>query len=185
MEFSIFQRNYKPVYDMLMEQTGAVIKLVKEHQIDSYESLCKNIPARDALLLRLILLQKLYRIQGIAFFQRKCKIPTQIFKWLENDYYDDHHTIHYDCVWDMIGDVKSLRRMAKRILELKDTEVPLPADGNNPIYCSFCGKSQENVERIIAGPHAYICNECVDLCGEILVDCTLEGEGENEDDNKA
>lgn len=36
------------------------------------------------------------------------------------------------------------------------------------IKCSFCGKNQEEVERLIAGPDVYICNECVALCGEII-----------------
>lgn len=36
-------------------------------------------------------------------------------------------------------------------------------------HCSFCGKGQENVRRLIAGPGAvYICDECVDLCREII-----------------
>ncbi len=35
-------------------------------------------------------------------------------------------------------------------------------------YCSFCGKSQEQVRRIIAGPHVFICDECVGLCNEII-----------------
>ena len=38
------------------------------------------------------------------------------------------------------------------------------------IRCSFCGKRQEQVNRIIAGPNVYICNECVDLCSSILRD---------------
>lgn len=38
------------------------------------------------------------------------------------------------------------------------------------IKCSFCGKSQDMVRRIIAGPHVYICNECIDLCHEIIQD---------------
>ena len=38
------------------------------------------------------------------------------------------------------------------------------------IRCSFCGKRQEQVGRIIAGPNVYICNECVDLCSSILRD---------------
>ena len=41
-------------------------------------------------------------------------------------------------------------------------------DEKRPIRCSFCGKSQEAVKRIIAGPGVYICNECVDLCREIV-----------------
>ena len=36
--------------------------------------------------------------------------------------------------------------------------------------CSFCGKSQKQVDRIIAGPGVYICNECIDLCNEIMGD---------------
>ena len=38
----------------------------------------------------------------------------------------------------------------------------------NEIRCSFCGKRQEQVKRIIAGPNVYICNECVELCSTIL-----------------
>ncbi|MEM9947260.1 MAG: ClpX C4-type zinc finger protein, partial [Cyanobacteria bacterium P01_D01_bin.36] len=36
------------------------------------------------------------------------------------------------------------------------------------LKCSFCGKSQEQVRKLIAGPGVYICDECVDLCNEIL-----------------
>ncbi len=39
-----------------------------------------------------------------------------------------------------------------------------------PICCSFCGKAQEEVYRLIAGPGVYICNECVELCSTILAD---------------
>jgi len=39
-----------------------------------------------------------------------------------------------------------------------------------PIRCSFCGKSQETVKRIIAGPGVYICNECIELCSSIIED---------------
>ena len=38
------------------------------------------------------------------------------------------------------------------------------------VHCSFCGKSQDKVDRIIAGPNVYICNECVQLCNDILDD---------------
>ena len=34
--------------------------------------------------------------------------------------------------------------------------------------CSFCGKSQNMVERLVAGPNVYICNECIELCNDIL-----------------
>ena len=45
-------------------------------------------------------------------------------------------------------------------------------DKNNkgPITCSFCGKTEDQVKKIIAGPNVYICNECVDLCKQILAD---------------
>ncbi|MCC8182959.1 MAG: ATP-dependent Clp protease ATP-binding subunit ClpX [Clostridiales bacterium] len=43
-------------------------------------------------------------------------------------------------------------------------------DDRRMVCCSFCGKSQDRVERIIAGPNVYICNECVQLCNEILDD---------------
>jgi len=43
-------------------------------------------------------------------------------------------------------------------------------DEHKSVRCSFCGKSQEQVSRIIAGPGAYICNECVQLCMSILED---------------
>src|SRR2546427_6883177 len=38
------------------------------------------------------------------------------------------------------------------------------------LRCSFCGKSQEDVKRLIAGPTAYICEECIDLCNDILLE---------------
>ena len=47
------------------------------------------------------------------------------------------------------------------------------------IRCSFCGKRQEQVGRIIAGPNVYICNECVDLCSSILRD-EMHGAGEQQ-----
>lgn len=36
------------------------------------------------------------------------------------------------------------------------------------LYCSFCAKSQHEVRKLIAGPTVFICNECVDLCNEIV-----------------
>ena len=38
------------------------------------------------------------------------------------------------------------------------------------LKCSFCGRTQDMVKRLIAGPHVYICNECIDLCHEIVQD---------------
>ena len=36
------------------------------------------------------------------------------------------------------------------------------------LYCSFCGKSQHEVRKLIAGPSVYICDECVELCNDII-----------------
>ncbi|NKC60317.1 ATP-dependent Clp protease ATP-binding subunit ClpX [Vagococcus fluvialis] len=41
-------------------------------------------------------------------------------------------------------------------------------DENNDVRCSFCGKSQDEVKKLVAGPGVYICNECIDLCKEII-----------------
>lgn len=43
-------------------------------------------------------------------------------------------------------------------------------DETRPICCSFCGKAQDEVYRLIAGPGVYICNECIELCMDILED---------------
>lgn len=59
-----------------------------------------------------------------------------------------------------------------------------PSEGDSGkwqnIRCNFCGKRAEDVGRMIAGPGAYICNECIDLCSEIL---TEEGEGHEKTDH--
>ena len=36
------------------------------------------------------------------------------------------------------------------------------------LYCSFCGKSQHEVNKLVAGPSVFICDECVDLCNDII-----------------
>ncbi len=41
-------------------------------------------------------------------------------------------------------------------------------DGDKLLYCSFCGKSQHEVKKLIAGPSVFVCNECVDLCNDII-----------------
>ena len=41
-------------------------------------------------------------------------------------------------------------------------------DDNKLLYCSFCGKSQNEVRKLIAGPSVFICDECVDLCNDII-----------------
>ena len=48
--------------------------------------------------------------------------------------------------------------------------MPTKLEEKRTIRCSFCGKTQDQVRKIIAGPNVYICDECVDLCWEILDD---------------
>ena len=41
-------------------------------------------------------------------------------------------------------------------------------EGGKLLKCSFCGKSQKQAKKLIAGPGVYICDECIDLCNEII-----------------
>ena len=47
-------------------------------------------------------------------------------------------------------------------------------DENKLLYCSFCGKSQHEVRKLIAGPSVFICDECVDLCEDIIREEAIE-----------
>lgn len=49
-----------------------------------------------------------------------------------------------------------------------DKHMFIDEETKGPVSCSFCGKSQEQVKKIVAGPGVYICNECIDLCKEII-----------------
>ena len=53
-------------------------------------------------------------------------------------------------------------------------------NNNRSVKCSFCGKSQENVKKIIAGPGVYICDECINVCQEIIEDEFYEEDEEIE-----
>ena len=49
-------------------------------------------------------------------------------------------------------------------------------NNNQNVRCSFCGKAQEMVRRIVAGPSAYICDECIAICNNIIEDENYEDE---------
>ncbi len=49
------------------------------------------------------------------------------------------------------------------------------SDSKNTLYCSFCGKSQHEVRKLIAGPTVFICDECVELCMDIIREETKSG----------
>jgi ATP-dependent Clp protease ATP-binding subunit ClpX len=53
-------------------------------------------------------------------------------------------------------------------------------DANDNLFCSFCGKNQKEVKKLIAGPAVYICDECIQLCSEIIEEETEKDAGEFE-----
>ncbi len=53
------------------------------------------------------------------------------------------------------------------------------SNGEKLLYCSFCGKSQHEVKKLIAGPSVFICDECIDLCNEIIRDEAAAAEDES------
>ncbi|GLQ32286.1 ATP-dependent Clp protease ATP-binding subunit ClpX [Litoribrevibacter albus] len=55
-------------------------------------------------------------------------------------------------------------------------------DNGKLLYCSFCGKSQHEVKKLIAGPSVFICDECVDLCNDIIREEVQEAESESQGD---
>lgn len=54
---------------------------------------------------------------------------------------------------------------------------PRDQDSKNTLFCSFCGKSQHEVRKLIAGPQVYICDECVELCKDIIQEETKAKKG--------
>jgi ATP-dependent Clp protease ATP-binding subunit ClpX len=48
--------------------------------------------------------------------------------------------------------------------------MPRKDSQGDKLRCSFCGKSQDEVKRLIAGPTVYICDECIDLCNDIILE---------------
>ena len=56
------------------------------------------------------------------------------------------------------------------------------SQGDSKLYCSFCGKSQDEVRKLIAGPSVFICDECVDLCNDIITEEIQEAEEVSDED---
>ncbi|MDX1519536.1 MAG: ClpX C4-type zinc finger protein, partial [Gammaproteobacteria bacterium] len=51
---------------------------------------------------------------------------------------------------------------------MSDSKQGKGGEGDRLLYCSFCGKSQHEVRKLIAGPSVFICDECVELCNDII-----------------
>ena len=64
---------------------------------------------------------------------------------------------------------------------MSDDDFNKPDDGGKLLYCSFCAKSQQEVKKLIAGPSVFVCDECVELCNDII----KEEVQERESDSKA
>ena len=70
--------------------------------------------------------------------------------------------------------------MGKLVKDKEDEKLEIPSflrnqeedhdkkEKSSTSYCSFCGKSQHEVKKLIAGPTVFICDECVDLCVDII-----------------
>src|SRR4029079_6131646 len=56
--------------------------------------------------------------------------------------------------------------------------------GDKLLYCSFCDKSQHEVRKLIAGPSVFICDECIELCNDIIREEGNTGEAARTDKNK-
>lgn len=63
--------------------------------------------------------------------------------------------------------------------------MPKREDTTDILKCSFCGKTQDQVKKLIAGPEVYICDECVELCNEILDDEFLSNKENEIEDSKS
>lgn len=82
---------------------------------------------------------------------------------------------------------KKIQRLASgRSLHLKEqhlTSCNSQYRDGKKLYCSFCGKYQTEVERLIAGPSVYICDECVDLCVDIINESKSDAGDKNNNTN--
>src|SRR3989442_13133934 len=58
------------------------------------------------------------------------------------------------------------------------------ASGDKLLYCSFCGKSQHEVRKLIAGPSVFICDECIELCNDIIREEGATSDTARSDKNK-
>ena len=79
-----------------------------------------------------------------------------------------------------IKELCKLQRMERRVTaEIRHIEWQRKREPqDDKIHCTFCGISQDDAKRIIAGPDVFICEECARLCVEILDDFQNESEGE-------
>lgn len=159
------------LYKHLTDQIASIQKFVKQNNIVSYEAMLANETFRDVLLLKFILFQRTIRKVGVSTLESRYKMRLEPFPWLEAEYFDQNCVVHYDCVWAFLQNIKLLKRQIERIKKYDNDRYE---EHGEDVRCSFCGKSQQEVERIIAGTHEAICNECVQICSEVLEEVSTE-----------
>ena len=69
-------------------------------------------------------------------------------------------------MWVLQGSVNPTNHIFNATKE--HTKMARLGEGTDPLKCSFCGKGQKQVKKLIAGPGVYICDECIELCNEII-----------------
>jgi len=69
-------------------------------------------------------------------------------------------------LWVLQGSVNPTNHIFNATKE--HTKMARLGEGTDPLKCSFCGKGQKQVKKLIAGPGVYICDECIELCNEII-----------------
>lgn len=62
---------------------------------------------------------------------------------------------------------------------MSDDDFDKPEEGGKLLYCSFCAKSQQEVKKLIAGPSVFVCDECVELCNDIIKEEVQERDSES------
>ena len=115
-----------------------------------------DIQAREMLRMKETLNQILVRHSG--------KTMDQIQRDTDRDYFMSAlEAKSYGIIDHVIANRDDLDRLEKRRNSMAKKK-----DDNDNLFCSFCGKNQSEVRKLIAGPAVYICDECIELCSEII-----------------
>lgn len=151
------------IYDSLIKQIQWIEEYIKANQIESYEQIIESEIHKSILIFKFIILQKSINRESKSVLKRYYNIKLDKFSWIDADYLDSNNNLHYDCLWDLIRSIDDLKN---ELIKLKGS--PKYKDKDSNVICSFCGKDSKNVFKIVAGTNAYICNECIELCNDIL-----------------
>ena len=109
---------------------------------------------------------------------KQCEDLAEVKKRLVR-YEGQSAKVLFSATKQMLGDFAK----AKRATRSADSEAKKP--DRNTLYCSFCGNSQHEVLKLIAGPTVFICDECTLLCMKILVDEVDPGNSSQSKDGDA